>query len=310
MKANSNNQQLVDEHVFLVGRPPLGEFIGFVSSLALEEQAADQRALADEWRKANDQIMRLENQEAGWADNPEILDLPSSFDSLREQVYRDPIYKRSFSIVPTSIGMVELDRLVVFQKHINLEYVRLLQNKLGQEPPNETIFCTCLPFDHPLPPIQNLMISNNAYVFVSPSTDLRVLEPVLFEQGQIINYQPSGPISGVVGIVVGFGSNFLNAIAAEGRLVLNNGSHRAFALRDLGIKTVPCIIQHVSRREELDVIGSKEIRQNKDFYLRAPRPPLLKDYFNPKLRKIFLVPRRNKQVKVSFGVEQINIPAT
>ncbi|MCZ7673842.1 MAG: hypothetical protein M5U34_45335 [Chloroflexi bacterium] len=113
-----------------------------------------------------------------------------------------------------------------------------------------------------------------------------------------------------MGLVVGFGSNFLNAIAAEGRLVLNNGSHRAYALRASGITHVPCIIQQVSRREELLVIGSNELRQNPDLYLKAPRPPLLKDYFDPKLRKVFLVPRRNRQIKVSFGVEQIDVPAT
>src|SRR2546430_11202463 len=38
-------------------------------------------------------------------------------------------------------------------------------------------------------------------------------------------------------------------------LILNNGSHRAYALRELGITRVPCIVQHVSCREELNVLA-------------------------------------------------------
>ncbi|MCZ7673841.1 MAG: hypothetical protein M5U34_45330 [Chloroflexi bacterium] len=121
------NQQLVDEHVFLVGRPPLGEFIGFVTSLALQEQATDHGALADEWRSANDHIRSWKTKKQVGPDNPGIAEIPASLTPLQESVYEDPIYQRSFSIVPASIGMVELDRLVVYQKHINLEYVRRIQ---------------------------------------------------------------------------------------------------------------------------------------------------------------------------------------
>lgn len=301
---------VVDEHVFLVGRPPLGEFIGFVSSLAVQDQTADQGALAEEWRRANDYIQQLKEKEAGWSDAPEIIDPSPSLSGLCAKVYEDPIFRRSFSIVPSSVGFVELDRLVVYQKHINLEYVHKIQNDVGEALTEEAIFRTCLPFDHPQPPVTGLRISNNAYVFASPSTDLRFLEPTLLDSSQIVGYQPQGPVSGVIGLVVGFGSNFLNALFAEGRLILNNGSHRAYALRDLGVSHVPCIIQHISRRDELQVIGPRALNRSPDVFLKSPRPPVLKDYFDPKLRKVLSVPRRRRQVKITYAVEQIDVPAT
>ena len=113
----------------------------------------------------------------------------------------------------------------------------------------------------------------------------------------------------LVGLFVGYGSNFLNAIHAENRLILGNGSHRAFALRDLGITHVPCVIQRVSRRDELELVGSGDVQQNPDRYLKAARPPLLKDYFDPALRKIIPVVRKHRIVRVSFGYEQGDIPA-
>ncbi len=107
--------------------------------------------------------------------------------------------------------------------------------------------------------------------------------------------------------MVGFGSNFLNAIQAEGRLVLNNGSHRAYALRDLGIMHAPCIVQHVSRREELEVLN-QQLHAEPDRYLKAARPPMLKDYFDPLLRAVLQVPRRKRQVKVTFGIKVLDVP--
>jgi hypothetical protein len=120
--------------------------------------------------------------------------------------------------------------------------------------------------------------------------------------------QPGCPI-GIVGLAVGFGANFLNAIATEGRLILDNGSHRAYALRRMGITHVPCLIQHVSSREELAVVASPVVRNEVDRFLADPRPPLLKDYLDPRLHMVMSVQRRLRQVTVRFEVEEEYIPA-
>ena len=120
---------------------------------------------------------------------------------------------------------------------------------------------------------------------------------------------PGGNLVGIVGASVGFGSNFMNAIYAEQRLILNNGSHRAFALRQMGVTHVPCIVQHVSSRDELEVVGSTALRRDPDLYLKHPRPPMLTDYFNPQLRMVLPVHRRLRQITVRLEVEEDFVPA-
>ena len=61
-----------DDHVFLVGRPPLSECLGFIRTMAVGGQTADQGQLAAEWRKANDHLKALESKEAGIADGPSV----------------------------------------------------------------------------------------------------------------------------------------------------------------------------------------------------------------------------------------------
>ena len=72
---------------------------------------------------------------------------------------------------------------------------------------------------------------------------------------------------------------------------------------------MPCIVQHVRSRDELELVAAPQIVEKSDYFLKHPRPSMLKDYFNPKLRKVMPVHRRLKQVTVRFEVEETYVPA-
>jgi len=298
-----------DENIYLLGRPTLGKFLRFMSQQSADPASKDEGALTDEWRAAHEHVRTLEKDEAGIADYPPIGKLDSRLDTVRNELMRDPLIVHGFNTVPTNIVMVELDRLVVYQKHIDLAHVARVKNQVGPAPGDEEIFRLCLPADHPQPPMKWSRVHNNSYVFMSPSNDLRFLRVMPLQARHITHYPPPGTLAGVVGVAVGFGSNFLNAIHAENRLILNNGSHRAYALRDLGFTHAPCIVQFVSCRDELDVVSSSDLRDNPDLYLKHPRPPMLKDYFDARLRKMTPVRRRLRQVTVKFEVDETFVPA-
>jgi hypothetical protein len=145
-------------------------------------------------------------------------------------------------------------------------------------------------------------MGSRRYVFESESTDFRFHECVPLRQSQITGYEPVGAVASVLGIVVGFGSNFLNAIRVGKRVMLCNGYHRACALRSLGVTHAPCIVQEVSRGEELDLAAKASVARDPDFYFRSARPPLLKDYFDPRIRKALPIRRQTRVIEVSFEV--------
>lgn len=293
---------LSSEMLYLTGRPALKQFIRFVASKALHRQP--EGTLVDEWHAAQALIGRLEKDEAGAADGPPMEELGPEYEPLLVEFLKDPIQRANFNTVPTAISMVELDRLVVFQRHIDQTFADELRLKLGPAPDRERVFRTCLPFDHPRPPVKWAKVDSNTFVFASPSNDLRFLGSEMLNNGSVQECAPWGDVVGCLGLGVGFGSNLMNAFYIENRLILHNGSHRAYALRKSGLTHAPCIVQHVPSREALEVVAPREVTSNAALYLEHPRPPLLKDYLNPQLHKVFEFERRIQQVTIKFEVSE------
>jgi hypothetical protein len=297
-----------DEHVFLVGRPPIGELIGFIRTMAVNGQAADQGELAQQWRAANDHVLELERTEAGIADNPPLADLPAELSPMATEVLTSPIFQRAFRLLPTTLRLVELDKLVVFQKSINLAYVQQLKVSIGPKPTPKAVMTLALNVSPQHQPVRVMQNAQTSFTFICPTNDFRFLEAQFVDPNNVQGFVSTGFPTSILGLAVGFGSNLLNVVHAENRLVLNNGSHRAYALRDLGVTHVPCLVQEVSRRDELDLVGG-DLQASPDRYFRAPRPPLLKDYFDERLRMVVPVYRKNRVVRLQFAFEQSDIPA-
>jgi len=170
------------------------------------------------------------------------------------------------------------------------------------------LFNICIPLERREPPVDVQRLNSRRYLFSSSSADLRLQEAAVLCADQICNYDPFGPIAAVFGAVVGFGSNFLNVIRDENkRILLHNGYHRAVALRELGVTHAPCVIQTVTRRDELAVVADSSVANAAFRYFGAKRPALLKDFFDPKIRKILPVRRTKRVIEVELQVREFNI---
>ncbi len=221
--------------------------------------------------------------------------------SFVDRVVSDSAFQATFSNVPTDFALVELDSLVVFQKFINLGFVQALKATMSASPDVAEVARIAFGLDRPEPPVTIRQAGNGVYQFVSPSNDIRPLEVNLVQPSKVADFKTSGRAQAFVAMAVGFGSNYLNAFQIEGRLVLNNGSHRAYALRSLGITHAPCIVQQVASRDELDLVAAGEFQQNPDRYLKVSRPSMLRDYFDPLLTRVFPVARKNRMVQVQVA---------
>jgi len=288
------------EILWLLGQPQLEDYLSFVKDKVIGGAGIDPHSLADEWRAANDVYYDLEQSEAGAADEAECLPLDPALEPLAAALKADPYFRATFDTLPTEIRMVELDKLIVSQKHIACLFSEERARLLGATPEPEALFRFCLPLDRENPPVRIQRLSSDRYLFSSESTDLRAHEPALLRRDQLANIGSFGPIAGVVGLIVGFGSNFLTAIRSDTRMVLHNGYHRAYSLRALGITHAPCIVETVTRKDELRIAASETVSADPEFYFAARRPPMLRDFFNPALVKRLAVRPMETAVEVEF----------
>lgn len=301
----------IDNRIMLLGQPPLKKYLSFVREKVVDGADFDRRDLMNEWCQANDRYKELEDSELGIADEIDVRELDPALAPLAAEVEADPRYRRAFDTVPTGFAMVELDKLVLFQTGVVQQGTERLAARLGPNPDPETLFRFCQPSEDHAAPVKIRQIGSERYIFTSESTDFRPHSPVLLRSDQIVDHETSGPVSGVVGLAVGYGSNFLTAVrqGEDGRVILHNGYHRAYAMRSLGITHAPCIVRNLTREDEIGVAAGKKVAQDPDFYFASARPPLLKDFFDPKIRKVHQIYKQLKMIEVEFEVREYYVGA-
>lgn len=295
----------VREQVRLLGQPHLSDYLEFVKTRVVGGEEISPRTLADEWRDANDVYYELEREQGGSADEIECDVLDPALAPLAANVMEHRRLARSFDELPTWIGMVELDRLIISQPYITRDFTSAIAGRLGPDPAPEALFRFCLPLDRRNPAVRAERLSSDRYLFSSESTDFRSHSAVLLNRDQIDACDASGTAAAMIALGIGFGSNFLLAIRSDKRILLQNGYHRAYALRSLGISRAPIIIQDVTRRDELKLIAGDNVCENPEFYFGAARPPLLMDFFDSRLHKVYPVRPMRTLVEVEIKVRQM-----
>ena len=291
--------------IWLLGQPHLGDYLSFVESRVIGGAAMDKRQLADEWRAANDVYAGLEAEEAGIADTIQCLPATPKRAAQIAALAANPWFRESFDNLPFSIERVELDKLIVSQVHVEASYSGDVEAKLrgkGGKCSDRALFDFCLPLDRPSPPVRIQRLSGSRYLFASPSTDFRNHSPRLLRGADIAHLTSTGPVEAMLGVMVGFGSNFMSGIRSDNRVLLQNGYHRAFALRRAGFTHGWCALETVTRKDELKLTASDEVAEDPEFYFAAKRPPILRDFLDPRLAKPLLVREMETQVEVEIVI--------
>jgi hypothetical protein len=297
----------IEEHVFLLGTPPIREFLELVKARRLNVCCAPEEILVHEWRRAADHIRELEVTESGSVENAALTALPEEMERCVSHELEDPCVKRSLGLLPCRWALVDLDQLIVHQRSVDLTFIGSLKAAIPTSPTDEELFRFTAGRLRPAPDVRITRTSENVYTFSSASADLRFLDIALLDPEMVHGYHAPGRAAGAVAVFVGFGANFLSALRMQGRLILINGTHRSHLLYDLGIRRVPCLVREVSCDDDLDLIGAPEVKQSLQVYLRARRPPRLKDFFDPQLRKIIPVAAASRLVHVQLQTQRSRV---
>ncbi len=299
----------IDDHAYLLGAPPVGDFLGFLKT-RVQAGSAELSRLHAAWRAAASHWRELESTEGGFADRVEIRPLPEHLKSLAERELEDPSVRRALGDVSHYWAYVNIDQLVVHQRNLDLSYVRQLGDVFPAYPTDKDLFELATGKFKRDPAQITVTQSENVTTFASLSSDLRVLETTLLDPRCIQGYHPPGRAAYIVAVAVGYGINCASVLRIQGRLILQNGTHRASMLFENGIRQFPCLVREISTEEDLDMIGASDIRQNLSFYLHSRRPPRLRDFFDPLLRAKVKVPWACRLTHVQANTQQsrVSIP--
>ncbi len=291
-----------------MGQPPLSRHLDFIKYSVVDGAEIHPKMVADDWRRANDHYHTLEQTEAGLADSVEYIPLTPAQRKLTAKIRADSRFRHTFNKMPTEFAQVELAKLTIFQTCVDEAHVAALAARLKPKPDFKGLLEFCFPLTVSEAPVEMQRAGPRRYLFSSTSTDFRFQSPLLLTPAQLQNVETYGPIVGLAGVPVGFGSNLFSVIRSGTRMLLHNGYHRACAMLSAGITHAPCIVQTVTRQDEFDVVAKADVADRTEFYFRSVRPPLLKDFFDPKIRRIFTVRQVKRVVEVNFDIREYTLP--
>jgi len=300
----------IDRYLVLAGRAPFDEFVGYWHR-ATGGKDFDPAAAMTAFRSALGLTSYLAMTDGAAADaSAAVQALPTTLWEAAAQVMHDPRLRRTLAILPSQIAMVELDKLTVRQKHINLSQIARIRGSVPAPGDVESAFTLCLqPHGVDPPPVNFAPLPAGGHVFSSASNDLRVVDVQLLDPsafGSAVGLQ--GDPKYVLVVAVGYSTNLLHVFRGNNRLLIQNGSHRAYALREAGHTHAPALVQDIAHDGELAaVVGAHAPAAIAAMY-GPQRPAVLRDFFDPALRVELDCPTRDTAVRVTMGIEVSEFP--
>jgi hypothetical protein len=297
-------------HLYPYALVPLGELQHHVRLHCTQHENDRLATIIANWTAA--QVVAAEvirhDSEAKVADNGVTEPIPEEFQSKLKEIADQMLFQKTFAMARTSFELVSIDHLVASQRIVNLDHVDALLSHLRKNLDLTDLLDVCLTPARAQPSVPHLEVAANSHVFSSENADFRFLGSFLRPiQDEDYRYASLGGVpAGAVIAFVGYGMGCVNVFKIGNRLILNNGFHRVYGLRKRGISRVPVVVQHVSN-PHLEM-PSQVVALPREYLIRAPRPVLMKDFFDPRLSLTLQARKRLKTVNINIGVSQYDVP--
>jgi len=297
------------EQRYLYAFATQGEIVNHLRTQALEEESVRMQEVLQSWQALQSRVQELMKNEAGAADLTVVENIPKEHNEFIKEIESDSLFKKTFSLLPTNFGVIEIDRITAAQRTVNLAYVNHLIEQFRKKRAFSDLLDICVSLEREMPPIQHLEVANNTHVFSSPNLDLRFLGSFLKKLTPVdLEFAAMGglPAAAVIAFI-GYGGAPVNVFRVNNRIVLNNGFHRVYALRAVGVTKIPVVIQNVSNWQlefPAQVAGLP-----REYLMSAQRPVLMKDFFEPEFCITLRAKQRMKAVTIQTSVGQFDIPS-
>lgn len=228
---------------------------------------------------------------------PEILDFDPQYGSKLAEISKQALFSETVLQNKWSFKLVQIDKLVCFQKFVNVEY----SEDVGKSSDIKTMegrLEYCFSPKHLERPLNITYDSvGGAYTLVSPNSDLRVISP--------IQSQDSGRERWSFGFTVGWGTTHIQVVRFQDRYFLRNGYHRVYKLREKGILHTPCVLVET---DDFSEVGAGRPGFFSSESVMGEKPPLFGNFFSEKIAPLIKLNPRTKFIRIK--AEESNLPIT
>jgi len=274
--------------------------ISFINNTCTQTEIDNISLAYKNWLNASQIFHQIEKEEKGIADNCQISDIKSH---LIDAIQSNPMIKNTFSNETIDYKMVDIENVIVTQTEVVLDYVEELEKEISKSPSEEELLKFCLIPEKKVARPKVKKKDSKTYYFSSPSRDFRFLggyhrsDP---SREEILQLKIGGMATNAITLFFGYGSFCMWAFQIDGRIILDNGFHRAYTLYKNGIKKIPMLLIKRSESEFPEQITEFK----KDYLLHHPRPILMKDFLNDDLIREFKQKETRTILKVSWDTDK------
>ncbi|TND08343.1 MAG: hypothetical protein FD123_2374 [Bacteroidetes bacterium] len=307
MKFNANiSSAEFSRQLLLIAFASEVEIIQFLGQQGSDEEVANIGKLLATWDSLQDRVKRILQEEENLPETILSREIPVQYNSMVEKYLNDNSIRKTF---PDGVecAMVEIDKIISLQRTMDEDYTNLLQERWAGNLGFENILEICLSAKNDKSELKHLVYSPDHHVFSSPNSDLRYLGSYFKKiEDNDLEYSGGGvPVAAIISFV-GYGVQPVSVYKVGKRFILNNGFHRVYALRSLGIKEIPVLVKKV-HNSKIN-FPNNFLGFPKEYILDSPRPTLMKDFFEPG----FVVPihckKRVKIIEVRSNGNSLEVP--
>ncbi len=291
--------------LLLFGWLPQAAAADFVDRQCVDSERARKAEILQRWTRAHEAF----NAKPPRAfESVSLSPIAAGYADRLKAIAADRRFCHTFTQMPTEFMVVEIDKLIACQTTVILDYVDRLVAELPIQPSMDDLVDICLSLDKTVPGVSEMRLADNAIIYSSENTDLRFLGAIPKPLGEVdLGASSTGgiPTRGLL-LLFGYGGSPISVIEVGRRVFLNNGFHRAVALRRRGVTHIPVVVQKV-RNPALEFPDAYQ-GVPKNYLLNSEVLPLMEDYFNPEMAIELKAKARRRGVKVVWMTEAIDVP--
>ncbi len=286
---------------------PRPAFTNWVNAECTDEEKKRLSEILDSWSNARKKFSDIIRSDSGSGKTINISDISKEYSKKIKEILDEPTFKSTFNQMPIEFKVVEIDKLVSLQDSVRLGYIKKLIESFPAKPTFDELIDICLSVNKSTSEVSELVLGNTV-TYTSDNADLRFLGmmPWTVARPELVRQNLGGVLATSTLLVLGFGASPVNVLNVNGRMVLNNGFHRVYALRQMGVTHIPVIVQKVIN-PSLD-IPSIYGRNLKEYMFNAERLPLIKEYFDDELTITLKTKIKRKAIKITLHVDEFTVP--